>query len=287
MSSPHSTTHPTTSWDYGLHHYDMVWEAALIRLHIAASLKPWEPLIQEVVAELEQLIETDLTIGPAMNDEPRIEFRPLADTGAPDQAGVLGYAELYVTDDFTRITGGRIGLLEAWDDPAIGAFLGRYIIRHELMHVLGGTRDYTVFDSFSPDVATRNPGPVQTVMSYDYEGGRDGFGAADIAWLQYLFGPSGSDDVISGGAGTGDIFGGQGHDAIYGNQGADWLYGNQGADTLFGSQGDDWLHGGQGNDLLVGGLGIDTLIGGLGHDTIIATPHDLVISTPDDLVILG
>ncbi|MEM6903103.1 MAG: calcium-binding protein [Pseudomonadota bacterium] len=281
---------PTTSWDYGLHHYDMVWDTSHIRFVIDPALEVWRPLIADILVELEQLIAIDMTIGPAIDDEPRIEFRPLEQTGAPSLDGVLGYAELYVTDDFTIITGGRVGLLDQWQD----ADFARWILRHEVMHVLGGTRDYSTLDNINPNPEERNPGPVQTVMSYDHAGGGPGFGAADVMWLQTLFGPSPDDDVIHGLAGTGSISGGLGDDLIYGNQGQDWLYGNQGEDILFGGQGDDWIHGGQGddrliggrgNDRLIGGKGDDTLIGGLGQDTIIAQYNDVVVSTADDLVL--
>ncbi|MBV6632857.1 MAG: hypothetical protein KI792_07480 [Alphaproteobacteria bacterium] len=277
------SAHPTTSWDFGLHHYDMAWASHHIRLDIAPALSAWQPLVAEVVGELDQLIATDLTIGPAVNNEPRIEFRSLTQTGAPDGPGVLGYAELYVSDDFSTIVGGRIGLHVDWQGQA----LATYVLRHELMHMLAATLDYTVLDRISGDPEQRAPGPLQTVMSYEADGRQDGFGAADIAWLQTLFGPSPDDDVIVGGPGAGNILGGTGDDIIYGNQGADWLYGNQGADTLFGGQDADWLHGGQGDDLLIGVKGADTLIGGLGQDTIVADANDVIIGSYGDLILMA
>jgi Ca2+-binding RTX toxin-like protein len=80
----------------------------------------------------------------------------------------------------------------------------------------------------------------------------------------YLYGATGRDNILNGGAGN---------DTLTGYDGDDILNGGAGNDTLIGNWGNDILNGGAGNDLLQGGTGDDTYCFGFGYgiDTITDT----------------
>jgi Ca2+-binding RTX toxin-like protein len=61
--------------------------------------------------------------------------------------------------------------------------------------------------------------------------------------------------------------GGSGNDVVTGAAGSDQLFGYAGNDTLAGAAGADQLDGGDGNDVLRGGAGADAIDGGAGVDT--------------------
>lgn len=133
--------------------------------------------------------------------------------------------------------------------------------------------DYTVSDGTTTDTGAVNV----TVEGYekpeeDYD---DWFvGAQGADWVASalvnnprVYGANGNDDLIGGGASSGDVLaGGQGRDWLWGLSGDDVLLGNEGSDRLFGGDGSDLLFGGSGNDRLMGGAGADRFVYETGGD---------------------
>lgn len=160
---------------------------------------------------------------------------------------------------------------------------------HEIGHALG-------LDHVEDDRQIMNP------IIY---GNLDALGNGDIAGIQSLYGPPGSnfgdttddnidlsadtsntqifgrggDDTLQSGTGDDTLIGGTGNDLAMGGAGRDLLFDAFGDNTLQGDTGEDnlatldgknRLDGGAGNDALRGGIGNDTLLGNAGNDAIIA-----------------
>lgn len=194
--------------------------------------------------------------------------------------GVLADATYYYFEsqpfDAYMLAEIRFDTSETWsiDPNYVGAGANFYAVAlHEIGHVIG---------------LTHSPDP-DTIM-YAFVGSAVDLTPADIAGIQYIYGPaaiapmigtaaadvlrgSSGDDVIFGRAGDDVLIGMQGNDSMYGEGGDDALWagaGDTGSDLLVGGIGDDTLGGGAGNDTLVGGSGSDHLFGGSGHDVIYA-----------------
>ena len=105
-------------------------------------------------------------------------------------------------------------------------------------------------------------------------------------FLDFLWGGSGNDEMISNsasgsemrGQGNNDIMTGShsadtmrgdpGHDTMFGRNGNDDMGGGNGADTMYGGAGHDLMAGNNHRDVLLGQNGNDTLTGGLGNDAL-------------------
>ena len=143
------------------------------------------------------------------------------------------------------------------------------------------------------------------IMDPIISGDLDSLGEGDIAGIQSIYGPPGSNfgdttndnidlssdtsaaqifgrggnDTLRSGSGADTIVGGTGNDLASGGAGRDLLFDAFGDDTLQGGNGEDNLsslegknrfEGGAGNDAIRGGIGDDTLVGGTGDDALIA-----------------
>jgi serralysin len=114
----------------------------------------------------------------------------------------------------------------------------------------------------------------------DYSDVITGLAGSDNIWAGALddtiYGGSGGDklygnggnDILKGGSGSDTLKGGSGGDQLYGNGGNDILRGGSGSDTLKGGSSSDKLYGNGGNDILRGGSGSDTLKGGSSSDKL-------------------
>lgn len=91
----------------------------------------------------------------------------------------------------------------------------------------------------------------------------------------YIWGDMGG---IGGIAGNDVIYGGAVYDLVFGGGGNDYIASNGGNDYLLGEGGDDVVQGGDGNDTLFGGAGNNLLDGGSGVDGLTGgTGNDLLI----------
>uniref|UniRef100_UPI00262F7949 calcium-binding protein n=1 Tax=uncultured Ruegeria sp. TaxID=259304 RepID=UPI00262F7949 len=144
----------------------------------------------------------------------------------------------------------------------------------------------TLTDTFTYTVDDGNGGESTATVSIEVLGLSDGL----------MIVGTGSDDILSGGAGDDALFGLGGHDILIGGEGNDELWGDDyqggasaGVDVLVGGAGDDALYGGGGGDGLIGGTGNDILYGQSGSDLLIGGRGDdiLIGGTGDDNFIFG
>ena len=105
--------------------------------------------------------------------------------------------------------------------------------------------------------------------------------AADIQYGDLI--KASSNDRLSGGVFSSELYGYAGNDVLHGDSGDDTLYGGIGNDVLQGADDNDRLSGDQGNDSLYGGVGNDSLYGGTGRDSLYGGNGDDILDGSSDI----